>query len=114
MQVPIFWPNSTKTAPENCIALDVGALAPVVAFAGVFLMVFVKEARLQHIGQIMAGLGILFIGMDTMSAAAAVISAPTSTPIKRLAVSRSRMDFIRLPAAASNPELIICRAQFYF
>ena len=39
---------------------------------------------------------------------AAVISAPTSTPMKRLAVSRSRMAFIRLPATASRPELIIC------
>ena len=39
---------------------------------------------------------------------AAVISAPTSTPIKRLAVNFSRMAFIRLPAAASRPELIIC------
>ena len=39
---------------------------------------------------------------------AAVISAPTRTPIKRLAVNFSRMAFIRPPAAASRPELIIC------
>ena len=38
----------------------------------------------------------------------AVMAAPTSTPKKRLAVSRSRICFIRLPAAASRPELIIC------
>ena len=30
-------------------------------------MVFVKEPKLQHIGQILAGLGVLFIGMDMMS-----------------------------------------------
>ena len=38
----------------------------------------------------------------------AVMAAPTSTPRKRLAVSRSRISFILLPAAASRPELIIC------
>ena len=38
----------------------------------------------------------------------AVMAAPTSTPKNRLAVSRSRICFIRLPAAASRPELIIC------
>ena len=38
----------------------------------------------------------------------AVITAPTSTPRTRFAVSFSRMLFMRLPAAASKPELIIC------
>ena len=38
----------------------------------------------------------------------AVMTAPTSTPSRRLEVSFSRMLFIRLPAAASRPELIIC------
>ena len=38
----------------------------------------------------------------------AVIPAPTSTPRKRLAVSLSRICFMRLPAAASRFVLIIC------
>ena len=38
----------------------------------------------------------------------AVIAAPTSTPRKRFEVSFSRICFIRLPAAASSPEDIIC------
>ena len=38
----------------------------------------------------------------------AVIPAPTATPIKRLVVSRSKIRFILLPAAASRPEPIIC------
>ena len=56
----IMGANVGTTVTGLMIALDVGAMAPVVAFAGVFLMVFVKKARLQHIGQILAGLGILF------------------------------------------------------
>ncbi len=38
----------------------------------------------------------------------AVIPAPTATPRKRLDVRRSRICFIRLPAASSSPALIIC------
>ena len=46
-----------------------GELAPLIAFVGVVLAVFVKKPQLQHVGQIFAGLGVLFIGMDMMSAA---------------------------------------------
>ena len=44
-----------------------GALAPLFAFIGVAMVVFVKMPRAHHIGQIMAGLGLLFIGMEMMS-----------------------------------------------
>ncbi len=87
----IMGANVGTTVTGLLIALDVGALAPVVAFGGVFLMVFVKRARLQHIGQILAGLGILFIGMDTMSAAMA--------PLREFPA------FIHLMSTLSNPLL---------
>ena len=87
----IMGANVGTTVTGLLIALDVGALAPVIAFAGVALMVFTKEAKLQHIGQILAGLGILFIGMDTMSAAMA--------PLREFPA------FIRLMSTLSNPLL---------
>ena len=87
----IMGANVGKTTTGLLIALDVGALAPVAAFAGVFLMVFVKEAKLQHIGQILAGLGILFTGMDAMSAAMA--------PLREVPA------FLRLMSTLSNPLL---------
>ena len=65
----IMGANVGKTTTGLLIAMDVGALAPLVAFAGVAMMVFVKDSKMQHIGQLLAGLGILFIGMDMMSAA---------------------------------------------
>lgn len=65
----IMGANVGTTVTSLLIALDVGAMAPVLAFAGVVLMVFVKRSQAQHIGQILAGLGILFIAMDMMSAA---------------------------------------------
>ena len=55
------------TITGQLIALDVGALAPLFAFIGVAMVVFVKMPRAHHIGQIMAGLGVLFIGMEMMS-----------------------------------------------
>ena len=65
----IMGANIGTTITGQLIALDVGALAPFVAFVGVALVVFFKNEKLHHIGNIMAGLGILFIGMDMMSAA---------------------------------------------
>ena len=65
----IMGANIGTTVTGLLIALDVGELAPLIAFAGVVLAVFVKRPQLQHVGQIFAGLGVLFIGMDMMSAA---------------------------------------------
>ena len=73
------------------IALDVGELAPLFAFVGVALVVFVKKPQLQHIGQILAGLGVLFIGMDMMSSA--------MSPL------RESEAFINLMSTFSNPLL---------
>lgn len=65
----IMGANIGTTITGQLIALDVGAIAPVIAFAGVAAIVFVKNENVRHIGSIMAGLGILFIGMDMMSGA---------------------------------------------
>lgn len=63
----IMGANIGTTITGQMIALDVGALAPLFAFIGVAMVVFVKMPRAHHIGQIMAGLGVLFIGMEMMS-----------------------------------------------
>ena len=60
----IMGANIGTTVTGLLIALDVGALAPLIAFVGVVCMVFVKHPQAQHIGQILTGLGVLFIGMD--------------------------------------------------
>ena len=64
----IMGANIGTTVTGLLIALDVGELAPLFAFVGVAMVVFVKRPQLQHIGQILTGLGVLFIGMDMMSA----------------------------------------------
>lgn len=65
----IMGANIGTTITGQLIALDVGALAPLFAFCGVALVVFLKKAVFHHYGQIIAGLGILFIGMEMMSSA---------------------------------------------
>ncbi len=62
----IMGSNIGTTITGQLIALDLGALAPVIAFIGVFFLVFIKSEKLGNIGMILAGLGILFIGMNTM------------------------------------------------
>ena len=62
----IMGANIGTTITGQLIALDVGAAAPLIAFIGVAMIVFLKMPKVQHIGKIAAGLGILFIGMDMM------------------------------------------------
>ncbi len=87
----IMGANIGTTVTGLLIALDVGELAPMFAFVGVALVVFVKKPQLQHIGQILAGLGVLFIGMDMMSSA--------MSPL------RESEAFINLMSTFSNPLL---------
>lgn len=65
----IMGANIGTTVTGLLIALDVGALAPLFAFIGVSFVVFLKKPALHHWGQIIAGLGILFLGMEMMSGA---------------------------------------------
>ena len=65
----IMGANIGTTITGQLIALDVGAFAPIIAFIGVAMIVFLKNEKLHHIGSILAGLGVLFIGMDMMSGA---------------------------------------------
>ncbi len=63
----IMGANIGTTITGQLIALDIGQLAPLFAFAGVALVVFFKKPQVHHYGSILAGLGVLFIGMEMMS-----------------------------------------------
>lgn len=65
----IMGANIGTTITGQLIALDVGVIAPLIAFLGVVIIVFLKSKKLHYIGNILAGLGVLFIGMDMMSSA---------------------------------------------
>lgn len=65
----IMGANIGTTITGQLIALDIGAIAPLLAFLGVATAMFIKNKQIQHCGHIVAGLGILFIGMEFMSSA---------------------------------------------
>ncbi|MBE5952598.1 MAG: Na/Pi cotransporter family protein [Lachnospiraceae bacterium] len=65
----IMGANIGTTITGQLIALDVGAIAPLIAFGGVAVIMFTKKEKVHHIANIFAGLGILFIGMDMMGSA---------------------------------------------
>lgn len=63
----IMGANIGTTITGQLIALDVGAVAPLFAFVGVVMILFLKKQKCTYFGQILAGLGVLFIGMGMMS-----------------------------------------------
>ena len=85
----IMGANVGTTVTGQLIALDVGAIAPLVAFIGVAMVVFLKAPKSHHYGQILAGLGMLFIGMDMMSS--------SMSPLRDSAA------FVKLVSSFSNP-----------
>lgn len=87
----IMGANIGTTITGQLIALDVGAIAPLFAFLGVAMVVFSKKDKLHHYGLIIAGLGILFIGMDIMSS--------SMLPL------RESQGFVNIMTKFSNPVL---------
>lgn len=63
----IMGANIGTTITGQLIALDIGMLAPIIALVGVIMISFCKKKSVISIGNIIAGLGILFIGMNFMS-----------------------------------------------
>ena len=85
----IMGANIGTTITGQLIALDVGAIAPLFAFAGVVMILFFKKQKYTYFGQILAGLGVLFIGMGMMSG--------SMTPLQQ------SDSFIHLMTTFSNP-----------
>lgn len=59
--------NIGTTITGQMLALDIGFFAPILALLGTILFVFFKSSYFNHIGESIAGLGILFIGLEIMS-----------------------------------------------
>ncbi|MEG3039937.1 MAG: Na/Pi cotransporter family protein, partial [Erysipelotrichaceae bacterium] len=85
----IMGANIGTTITGQLIALDISKIAPLFAIIGVVMVSFIKKKKINYIGEIIAGLGILFIGMGMMSNA--------MIPL------RDYQPFINLIANFSNP-----------
>ncbi len=87
----IMGSNIGTTLTGHLMALDVGLVSPFLAFFGVCFIMFFKKDRINALGEILMGLGFIFIGMDTMSAG--------------LSPLRSSPFFIQLLVSLRNPFL---------
>ena len=85
----IMGANIGATMNGVLLAVGIGDIAPLFAFIGVCLIMFSKDEKKNHIGTIIAGLGILFIGMNMMSSSMSAL--------------RNSQSFINLMASARNP-----------
>lgn len=63
----IMGANIGTTVTSVLIAMDLGMIAPIALLLGVFAMLFVKKDIIKHIGQTVAGFGMLFVGMELMA-----------------------------------------------
>ena len=85
----IMGTNIGTTITGQLVALDIGAIAPLIAFIGVILMMVAKKQRISCVGEIITGLGVLFMGMNYMGDA--------MSPLRQSQV------FINLMTSFSNP-----------
>lgn len=63
----IMGANIGTTVTGVMIAINLTAIAPLAVLVGVVMISFIKRNSIKHIGQIIAGFGILFMGMKMMS-----------------------------------------------
>lgn len=89
----IMGANIGTTITGQLVALKVGELVPIMAIVGIFMVTFVKNKKANSLGEILAGLGILFIGMGMMSDA--------MYPLRESPI------FLQLITTISNPFLAI-------
>ena len=87
----IMGANIGTTITGQLVALDIGFIAPIFAIIGIVMMLFIKKPKINELGKILCGFGVLFIGMDMMSSSMAPL--------------RESEAFISLMTKFSNPFL---------
>lgn len=87
----IMGANIGTTITGQLVALNITKIAPIIAFIGFAMMKGLKKERFKYIGQVVIGLGFLFMGMEFMSTSMAPL--------------REEPSFIALMTKFSNPFL---------
>ena len=59
--------NIGTTITGQLIAFKIGDYAPIFIFIGVIFLLFINKQTYKHIGQIICGFGLLFLGREIMS-----------------------------------------------
>lgn len=69
----IFGANIGTTVTSLLVSFKLDKIAPAVLLVGVIMIMFMKKQRAIKLGETIAGFGILFIGLSTMSSAMSVM-----------------------------------------
>ena len=69
----IMGANIGTTVTSQLISFNLATLAPAIVMAGVVMLMFCKKVKLQRIGEVLLGFGILFMGLTTMSSSMSVL-----------------------------------------
>lgn len=89
----IMGANIGTTVTAQITAFNLSALAPLLVFVGAILYLFMKKPLPRHIGAIILGFGMLFVGIGLIKTAIAPLSQSEG--------------FVRVLSALSNPALAI-------
>ncbi len=95
----IMGANIGTTVTGLLVTLDIDLIAPLLVFVGVILIILSKNQQVNSIGEIIAGLGILFVGMNLMSSSMAPL--------------RDYEPFVQLLTRFSNPILGILAGMLF-
>lgn len=69
----IMGANIGTTVTSQLISFNLSALAPTFIMIGVVMLMFSKKVKVQRIGEVVLGFGILFMGLSTMSSSMSVL-----------------------------------------
>lgn len=67
----IFGANIGTTITSQLVSFNLSKIAPVILLIGVLIAMFVSKEKIKQFGEVIAGFGILFVGLQTMSQAMA-------------------------------------------
>lgn len=69
----IMGANIGTTVTSQLISFNLSALAPAIVMAGVVMVMFCKKTKIQRIGEVLLGFGVLFLGLTSMSDSMSVL-----------------------------------------
>ncbi len=69
----IMGANIGTTVTSQLISFNLSAFAPLIVMVGIVMVMFCKKNKVQRVGEVLLGFGILFMGLNTMSASMSVL-----------------------------------------
>lgn len=67
----ILGANIGSTVTNQLTAVDMGVVAPLLAFLGIFLLLFSKKEKFLRVGGVLSGFGMMFLGLSMVERAMA-------------------------------------------